>query len=138
MLSNLNKIFEKIIFKRLHCFLEKYNCIYELQYGFRAKHSTIHVLHKRKQSLIINGYESEIQILNHGVSQGSVLGPLLFLIYINDLHLSIQNSKVYHFADDTNLLKISTSCKKLQNELNNDLINVYHWLLANEISLNEN
>ena len=86
LLSNLNKIFDKIIFKRLHCFLEKYNCIYELQYGFRAKHSTTHVLHKRKQSLIINGYESEIQILNHGVSQESVLGPLLFLIYINDLH----------------------------------------------------
>ena len=56
-------------------------------------------LHKRKQSIIINGYESEIQILNH-IQLGSVLGPLLFLIYINDLRLSIQNSNVYHFADE--------------------------------------
>ena len=94
-------------------------------------------LHKRKQSVIIDGYESEIQILNNGVPQGSVFGPLLFLININDLHLSIQNSNVYHFADDTNLLKISTSNKKLQKELNSDLKNLYHWLLANKISLNE-
>ena len=44
LLSNLNKIFEKIIFKCLSCFLEKYNYIYELQFGFRAKHSTTHAL----------------------------------------------------------------------------------------------
>ena len=44
LLSNLNKIFEKIIFNRLYQFLEKYNCIYELQFGFRSKHSTIHAL----------------------------------------------------------------------------------------------
>ena len=63
-----------------------------------------------------------------------MLGLLLFLIYINDLHLSIQNSNVYHFADGTNLLKISTL---LQKELNSDLTNLYHWLLANKIALNE-
>ena len=53
-----------------------------------------------------------------------MLGPLLFSIYINDLHLSIHNSNVYHFADDTNLLKINTSNKKLQKELNSDLKNL--------------
>ena len=94
-------------------------------------------LYNRKQSVIINGYESETKIINHGVPQGSVLGPLLFLIYINDLRVCIQNSNVYHFADDTNLLKISTSYKKLQKELNADLKNLNHWLLANKIALNE-
>ena len=58
-------------------------------------------------------------------------------VSINDLNISIQNSKVYHFADDTNLLRISTSYKKLQKELNKDLKNLNQWLLANKISLNE-
>ena len=44
LLSNINKIFEKIVYKRLYSFLERLNCIYELQFGFRAKHSTNHAL----------------------------------------------------------------------------------------------
>ena len=44
LLSNLNKIMEKLIFKRIYEFLEKYNCLYDLQFGFRSKHSTVHAL----------------------------------------------------------------------------------------------
>ena len=44
LLSNLNKIMEKLIFKRVYEFLEKYNCFYDLQFGFRSKHSTVHAL----------------------------------------------------------------------------------------------
>ena len=68
--------------------------------------------------------------------QGSVLGPLLFLIFINDLNNCIRYSKVYHFADDTNLLNASKSPKKKQKQLNIDLKLLYKWLLANKISLN--
>ena len=59
--------------------------------------------------------------MKHGVPQGSVLCPLLFLIYINDLHKPIKYCNVRHFADDTNLLISKNSPKQLQKYLNLDL-----------------
>ena len=69
-------------------------------------------------------------------TSGLSSGPLLFLIYINDLHPAIKSSKVYHFADDTNLLNIGNSPKIMQKLVNADLKILYKWLLANKISLN--
>ena len=193
LLSNLNKIIEKLIFNRLYSFLEQHNLLYKLQFGFRKKHSTNHALieitesirkaldnkqcacgifidlqkafdtvnHEilvnklayygirgvgnawfksylmgRSQYVSILGFDSEKNLINHGVPQGSVLGPLLFLLYINDLHNAVPNSVVFHFADDTNLLNVSDSPKKMQKQINYDLKMVYEWLLANKISLN--
>ena len=56
-------------------------------------------LSNRKQFVSINGYDSELAEINCGVPQGTVLGPLLFLIYINDLNQAIKFCKVHHFAD---------------------------------------
>ena len=74
--------------------------------------------------------------MKFGVPQGSVLGPLLFLIYINDLHKSIKFSTVHHFADDTNLLYISKNLNEIQKKINKDLKFLCTWLRANKISLN--
>ena len=85
----------------------------------------------------ILGFESKKSLIEHGVPQGSVLGPLLFLIYINDLNHAIKHSCVFHFADDTNLLNINHSFHIIQNQLNHDLKGLCLWLLANKISLND-
>ena len=63
-------------------------------------------LSNRQQYVSIGGANSEVKLMLHGVPQGSVLGPLLFLIYINDLNRCIKFSTTRHFADDTNLLHI--------------------------------
>ena len=193
LLSNLNKLLEKVMFNRVYKFLEKYKCIFYRQFGFREKHSTNHALieitesirkaldtgrfacgifidlqkafdtvnheilidklnyygirgnankwfksylSNRSQFVSIQGHDSDHLPIQHGVPQGSVLGPLLFLIYINDLHDAIKYSSVYHFADDTNLLNINSSPKRMQKQVNLDLKSLYQWLLANKISLN--
>ena len=93
-------------------------------------------LSNRNQYVSINGYESGLAALNCGIPQGSVLGPLLFLLYINDLNQAIKFCKVHHFADDTNLLCLSNSIKKLNKLVNADLKHLVNWLNANKISLN--
>ena len=158
LLSNIDKIIEKITYNRIFRFLDKNNIIYSLQFGFPQHYSTscallnlteaimkalddgnfacgIFVdlqkafntmdhsiplsklyhygrhglpnkwfeshLADHKQFVSVNGFESSTSSITCGVPQGSVLRPLLFLIYINDLHVAIKHCKVHHFADDT-------------------------------------
>ena len=70
----------------------------------------------------INGFSSELKEINCGVPQGSILGPLLFIIYINDVHYSIKFCKVYHFTDDTNLIHFNSSIKVINKQVNKDLM----------------
>ena len=92
-------------------------------------------LSNRNQYVSINGFDSGLTSINCGVPQGSVLGPFLFLLYKNDLNQAIKICKVHHFADDTNLLCLSNSIKKLK-LVNADLKHLVNWLNANKISLN--
>ena len=93
-------------------------------------------LTNRSQRVTLNDQTSNSKPVTCGVPQGSILGPLLFLIYINDMNTAIKNSTVYHFADDTNLLYSHKNPKTLQKIVNKDLKTLYEWLCANRLSLN--
>ena len=93
-------------------------------------------LSDHQQYVSISGYDSGLTKLNCSVPQGSVLGPLLFLLYINDLNQAIKFFQVHHFADDTNLLYLGKSIKKLNKFVNIDQKNLVNWLNTNKISLN--
>ena len=71
-----------------------------------------------------------------GVPQGSILGPLLFAIYINDLPKVLRNTKVTLFADDTALYCSSQSARDLQTKLNQDLDRLAQWLYEHKLTLN--
>ena len=92
-------------------------------------------LSNRNQYDSINGFDSGVAAINCGVPQGSVIGPLLFLLYINDLNQTIKFCKAHHFGDGTNLLCMSNYIKKLNRLVNADLKHLVHWLNANKISL---
>ena len=93
-------------------------------------------LKKRIQfSSMENSMFSVIEILT-GVPHGSVLGPLLFLIYINDLHKSITFSKTCHFADETNIIQSNPLLERLSKQVNKDLSNLSNWLRAKLLKQN--
>ena len=71
-----------------------------------------------------------------GVPQGSVLGPLLFLLYINDFNSSAEGIEFHLFADDSNLFYSHKNLHSLEEKLNHELININEWLRANKLSLN--
>ena len=93
-------------------------------------------LSDRSQFVSINGFNSDYKTIKYGVPQGSVLGPLLFLIFINELNTAIKHSETFHFADDTCLLNIKDSVKQINKVVNKDLKFLVQWLNANRISLN--
>ena len=170
---------------QLTSFLETYQCIYPLQFGFRKKHSTTHAfiniteliksaldqskfacgifvdfskafdtvdhnillqklshygirglsnkwfesyLTGRKQFVSIDNIDSQLKDVTYVVPQDSVLGPLLFLIYVNDLHEAIKYSKVHHFADDTYLLYTNKSLKSISKKMKIDIKLLVQWL----------
>ena len=81
-------------------------------------------LKKKKQFVSIENNISSVKEILTGVPQGSILSPLLFLIYINDLPKSIRFSKTYHFADDTSILQSNPSLERLSKQVNKDLSNL--------------
>ena len=181
------------MFNRIISYLKKFSILYNNQFGFRSKHSTIHALllltdtiqrsidngtytcgifldlckafdsvdHKilltkleyygirgvvndwfasylsnRRQFVPFFGTDSDYQTVSCRVPQGSVLGPLLFLLYINDLPKSSNILDFHLFADDTNLFLDNTNIPNLETNLNVELDKASQWLFANKLSLN--
>ena len=89
----------------------------------------------RKQYVVINKNYSSMLTVKCGVPQGSVLGPLLFILYVNDLQ-SATSLKLIMFADDTNIFATGTDLPKLTNTINDELTTINHWFSANLLSLN--
>ena len=94
-------------------------------------------LSNRIQRCKIGQTISEPQKIRSGIPQGSNLGPLLFLLYINDLPNCLKYTKANMFADDTNLTTASLNKEELQRRLNSDLELMHNWLLANKLTLNK-
>ena len=92
-------------------------------------------LSNRKQRVVLNGQSSNWAPILSGVPQGSVLGPLLFLIYINDLECGIK-SQIKFFADDTSLYSVVIDPVISAAELNHDLEVINQWANQWKMSFN--
>ena len=106
-------------------------------YGIRGKPLSLieSYLTNRNQYTFVNGCKSTLSRVETGVPQGSVLGPLFFLLFINDLPKTTCLETTL-FADDACLSLGSSSLKELQKSVNNELRNVNRWMQNNRLSLN--
>ena len=93
-------------------------------------------LDNRTQKCVLNGSLSECCTLKCGIPQGTILGRLLFLLYINDLPNCLSHSVPRMYADDTHLTYSNDNIHSVQSSLNEDLLNINRWLIANKLTLN--
>ena len=93
-------------------------------------------LTNRTERCLVNGSLSRICSLKCGVPQGTILGPLLFLIYINDLPNCLTSCQPRMYADDTYITYADVDVNSIQLNLNHDLGNLNKWLISNKLTLN--
>ena len=127
---DIRKAFDSISYQ---IFLDKLHKI-----GIRGN---VHCLLKsylmfRSQYVICNGATSDVKFVEFGVPQGSILGPLLFILFMNDFSRSSTLLFSILFADDTSVFLEGTEYSKLIKSLNNELENVTKWLNANRLTVN--
>lgn len=193
LISNLAKVFEKLIHHRLSDFITECNIISERQFGFLKNRSTSdahadlvqyiydnlnsdkrtiitfldlakafdtvnHVillnklerygirgvannlikdyLNNRVQTVKYKGFYSKFENVKIGVPQGTILGPLLFLIYINDIFSVVDKKYLLSYADDTAVRCSGDKWDEVQKDMNNMLKIVSNWLINNQLTLN--
>ena len=106
-------------------------------YGIRGVvYNLIHsYLHNRQQFASNNQSKSDLKLTHCGVPQGSSLGPLFFLVYINDLNFALK-SQPRLFADDICLIVKGLNPEQLQIKINSELQNLHQWCCVNKLSIN--
>jgi hypothetical protein len=127
---DLKKAFDTVDFNIL---LKKLN-----YYGIRGNALNLlkSYLSNRKQTVKVDGVMSSVLPVTCGVPQGSILGPLLFVIYINDLPNALKVSKPMMYADDTNIFFSGSNINETTNTFNTDLASLTQYLKCNRLSLN--
>ena len=108
-------------------------CCKNLIHSFKIYDWIKQFLLERTQPVVVDGFHSFIALVISGVPQGTVLGLILLLVYINDLELAIQDSSTSSFADDT---KISREIR-LTEDPQSDLNNIIDWSTSNNMELHE-
>ena len=107
-------------------------------YGIRGTTLTwfTSYLQNRLQYVNIDGYKSVMLPITCGVPQGSILGPILFLLYINDISSAVHSCYIILFADDTSMFMRDRNISSLIDRVNTELQALYQWLAVNKLSLN--
>ena len=91
-------------------------------------------LSNRKFTVNLENSFSEVSSISCGVPQGSILGPLLFLIYVNDMPMAVK-CDLFLYADDTCLVFQSKNVKDIEKQLNEDFANICDWFVDNKLSI---
>ena len=127
----------------LAAFRKSYSCqtllikfIEDLKFALDKGHKMFDYLKDRKQRVKILNHQSSWKELTKGVPQGSILGPFLFNVFINDLFLFIENCKLYNYADDNSLMYSSPDLNCIFTNLQIDCKNAIDWLTVNGIKAN--
>ena len=127
---DLSKAFDLVDHNILLCKLKYYHFSEGCLMWFKS------YLDQHQQQVSITGKLSNSKHISSGVPQGSVLGPLLFLLYINDLALEVNKSLLDFFADHTTLTVTGTSVEEIAEDLNHDIELIRTWCKKNKMSIN--
>jgi hypothetical protein len=125
---NIRKAFDSINHKILLRKLKNQFGIHDIELKWFESYLT-----NREQVFLVNGHTCLPKKIRCGVPQGSILGPLLFLLYINDMPDHLKKTTPYLYADDTQISSSSYDFEILAQNLDDDLNNIQRWLLKNKL-----
>lgn len=101
-----------------------------------SRKQMVEIRHHHSLSNVVTNHLSQANYMQHGVPQGSILGPLLFLLYINDIVANVNSQKIILFADDTSILFKGKQSTCLQSDINQSLTPLSEWFSNNNIIVN--